>query len=76
MNMLDFTIEETNHIAIYAESTRAATIKGITGALPHMDEAFLDIATLSLAKLAAMTDCEFEDKTFTPANEEGPDEAA
>jgi PP-loop superfamily ATP-utilizing enzyme len=71
MNYLDFTAEETSLIAIYAEETRAATVAAITAALPYMDTEMRDIASRSAAKLAVMTDCEFEGMTFTPDEEPG-----
>jgi hypothetical protein len=69
MNYLDFTAEETNMVSIYAQDSRMATLAEITAALPHMDADMMDIATRSAAKLAVMTDCEFESMTFAPAGE-------
>ena len=76
MNYLDFTAEETSMVAIYAKDTRAATIGNIAAALSHMDADMTNIAQRSAAKLAAMTDNEFAEMTFTPADEQEPDEAA
>jgi hypothetical protein len=73
MNYLDFTAEETNLIAIYAEETRAATVAAITAAFPLMDKEMRDIATRSAAKLAVMTDGEFAGMTFALAGDDGDD---
>jgi hypothetical protein len=70
MNYLDFTAEEANLIAIYAASTRAATIAAIVDALPHMDTEMRGIASRSAAKLAVMSDEDFAEEMFTLVNED------
>ncbi len=70
MNILDFTAEETNLIAIYAADTRAATIAAIVDVLPHMNAEMRGIASRSAAKLAAMSDEEFDEAVFTLADAE------
>jgi hypothetical protein len=76
MNILDFTAEEQSLIAIYAEPTRLTTAAAIVGAMPDMDKAFSDTATSSAAKLADMTDDEFEVVIFALADEDEPDDVA
>jgi hypothetical protein len=76
MNILDFTAEEQSLIAIYAEPTRLTTAATIVGAMPDMDKAFAGIAASSAAKLAEMSDEDFEAVTFVSADEYEPDGAA
>jgi hypothetical protein len=64
MNYLDFTAEEASLIAIYAQPSRAATIAGITDALPYMDADMQPIATRAVTKLTAMSDGEFTGTVF------------
>jgi hypothetical protein len=73
MNILDFTAEETNLIAIYAEDTRAATLAGMTAVLPDMDAEMQDIAERAAAKLAIMSDEDFAATVFTLADEDEPE---
>jgi hypothetical protein len=73
MNFLDFTAEESNLIAIYAEDTRAATLTGMTAVLPDMDAEMRDIAERAAAKLVAMSDGEFATVTFAIADEDEPE---
>ena len=55
------------HIALLAPSTDT---------LPHIDAELVDIASHSATKLATMTDREFEEIAFAPADEEDTVEAA
>ena len=75
MNILDFTAEEQSLIAIYAEPTRLTTAAAIVSAMPDMDAVFKDIAASSAAKLAEMTDEDFEAAAFVTDDDE-PDDAA
>ena len=70
MNILDFTAEETALIAIYAEDCviRAKVIARITDALPDMDNEMRGIAASSAAKLAIMTDDDFDRAVFALAD--------
>jgi hypothetical protein len=76
MNILNFTAEEQSLIAIYAAPTRLTTAAAIAGAIPDMDRAFASIAASSAAKLAEMTDDDFETATFALADDDEPDGAA
>lgn len=69
MNIMDFTVEETNLIAIYRADTAAATIARIAAALPFMDGDMRTLAGQSAAKLAMLLEPEFMTLTFTPADE-------
>ena len=76
MNILDFTVEETNLIAIYAEDggNRAEVTARIAAALPDMDADFTPIAESSIAKLRAMSDADFNAASFSPADDTDGDE--
>jgi hypothetical protein len=76
MNILDFTVEETSLIAIYAEDggTRAEVTARIAAVLPDMDADFIPIAESSTRKLRAMSDSEFAATSFAPADDTDGDE--
>jgi len=69
MSMINFTVEETNLIAIYKADSAAKTLGRISGALPDMDGDILAIAESASRKLAALTEAEYSALTFTPADE-------
>jgi hypothetical protein len=66
---MDFSVEETNLIAIYKEDTAAGTLARIAAALPDMDADMRTIAESASRKLAALTVPEFIAITFAPADE-------
>jgi len=70
MSIINFTVEETNLIAIYKEDTAAATLARIAAALPEIyDEDIITIAESASRKLAALTEPEYSALTFAPADE-------
>ena len=72
MNILDFTVEETSLIAIYAEDggNRAEVTARIAAALHEMyDEDIITIAESASRKLTAMSDADFTAASFAPADE-------
>jgi len=70
MSIMNFTVEETNLIAIYKEDTLAATLAQIAAALPELyDEDIITIAESASRKLAALTEPEYSALTFAPADE-------
>jgi len=70
MSIMNFTVEETNLIAIYKEDTAAATLAQIAAALPELyDEDIITIAESASRKLAALTEPEYSALTFAPADE-------
>ena len=69
MTILDFTVEETNLIAIYKDGTKAATLQNIADALQHMDDEMRGLAESATRKLAALASGEFEAIPFTPADD-------
>jgi len=66
---MDFTVEETNLVAIYIEDTLAVTLARIAAALPYMDEDMRVIAESASRKLAVFTEPEFSALSFTPDDE-------
>ena len=70
MSIMNFTVEETNLIAIYKANTQAATLAQIAAALPELyDEDIITIAESASRKLAALTEPEYSALTFAPADE-------
>jgi len=70
MSIMNFTVEETNLIAIYKEDRLAATLARIAAALPELyDEDIITIAESASRKLAALTEPEYSALTFAPADE-------
>jgi hypothetical protein len=65
----NFTVEETNLIAIYKSDTAVATLALIAAALPDMDGEIQAIAERASRKLAALTEPEYSALSFTPADE-------
>jgi hypothetical protein len=76
MIIFDFTVEETNLVAIYKADTRAATLARIVAALSDMDADFTPIAEGAVTKLRAMSDNDFDAEMFSLTDEdEGEDYA-
>jgi len=70
MSIMNFTVEETNIIAIYKEDTAAATLARIAAVLPELyDEDIISIAESASRKLAALTEPEYSALSFSPADE-------
>lgn len=70
MSIMNFTVEETNLIAIYKADTATATLARIAADLPDMsDEDIITIAESANRKLAALTEPEFTALSFAPADE-------
>jgi len=70
MSIMNFTVEETNLIAIYKEDTAAATLAQIAAALPEIyDEDIITIAESASRKLAALTEPEYSALTFALSDE-------
>lgn len=64
---MDFTVEESNLICIYATDTRTGTIANLQAALPFIDEPEMgEVFTSCLRKLDAMTDAAFAETELEP----------
>jgi len=70
MTIFDFTVEETNLIAIYKAGTKTATLTLIAAALPDMDADMREIAASAYGKLVGLSEPEFVAIPFTPADDE------
>ena len=70
MSIMNFTVEETNLIAIYKASTKAVTLARIAAALSYMDIEMRMIAESASRKLAALSGSEFTAAAFTPVDED------
>ena len=66
MDMMDFTVEEINLIAIYHVESRRKTMYRIHDVYHLMDEDIQEIATTAVQKLGSMTDTDFELMDFIP----------
>jgi len=69
MPITDFTIEETNLVAMYDSGTQAATLARIADALPDMDDEIRSIAVNASWKLAALNEKTYAQTAFIPADE-------
>ena len=69
MSIMNFTVEETNLIAIYKEDTAAATLAQIAARIHDMDADIYGIAMSASMKLATLTEPEFSALSFTPVDE-------
>ena len=69
MSIIQFTVEEINIVAIYRADTLAVTLAGIADASPYMDEDILTIAESAAWKLTALTERDFAELSFAPADE-------
>ena len=69
MSILNFTVEETNLIAIYKTDTAAATLARIAAVLPDMGGDMRIIAEGASRNLTALTEPEFSALSFAPADE-------
>ena len=58
-------------IAIYKEDTITATMKQFASAYPHMDTDMKAIVESVSRKLAMLTEPEFSEIAFTPADDTG-----
>lgn len=64
---MDFTVEESNLICIYADKTRTGTAANLLAGLPFIDDPDMrELAASVLRKLDAMTDADFAATEFDP----------
>ena len=69
MSTVNFTVEETNLIAIYDSGTLAAMLTQIAAAFPDMDGDMRTIAANASRKLAALNEEIYSQTAFIPADE-------
>lgn len=69
MTMKHFTVEETNLLSIYADSSKPALLKNIRAALPYMDADLWELAERTMQKVGALTDAEYAELAVYAADE-------
>ena len=67
--MNKFTVEETNLLSIYADSSRREFIENINAALPFMDADMRELATRTVLKIDALTEAEYTELAVYAADE-------
>ncbi len=70
--MINFTVEETNLIAIYHRGPRLMTIASLRENRPNMDAELLPIMDSCIKKLDAMPDADYTAIIFEAATDEEP----
>ena len=64
-----FTVEETNLISIYADSSKRELIENINAALPYMDADMRELAGRTTQKIDALTEAEYAELAAYAADE-------
>lgn len=64
-----FTVEETNLLSIYADSSKPALIENIRAALPYMDADLWELAERTMQKVGALTEAEYAELAVYAADE-------
>lgn len=67
--MKHFTVEETNLLSIYADSSKPALLKNIRAALPYMDADLWELAERTMQKVGALTEAEYAELAVYAADE-------
>ena len=67
--MKHFTVEETNLLSIYADSSKPALLKNIRAALPSMDADLRELAERTMQKVGALTEAEYAELAVYAADE-------
>ena len=63
------TVEETNLLSIYADSSKPALLKNIRAALPYMDADLRELAERTMQKVGALTEAEYAELAVYAADE-------
>jgi len=64
-----FTVEETNLLSIYADSSKQALLENINAALPYMDADMRELAGRTMQKVDALTEEEYAELAVYAADE-------
>ena len=67
--MIRFTVEETNLLSIYADSSKRTLIENINAALPFMDADMRELAQRTMQKVDALTEEEYAELAVYAADE-------
>ena len=69
MTMNRFTVEETNLLSIYANSSKLALLENIRAAQPYMDADLQELAERTIQKVGALTEAEYAELAVYAADE-------
>lgn len=69
MTMNRFTVEETNLLSIYADSSKPALLENIRDALPYMDADLRELAQRTMQKVGVLTEAEYAELAVYAADE-------
>ena len=64
-----FTVEETNLLSIYADSSKRVLLENINAALPYMDADMRELAQRTMRKVDALTEEEYAELAVYAADE-------
>ena len=67
--MIRLSVEETNLLSIYADTSKRALLENINAALPYMDADMRELAQRTLAKVDALTEEEYTELAVYAADE-------
>ncbi len=67
--MIRLSVEETNLLSIYADSSKQALIENINAALPFMDADMRELAQRTMQKVDVLTEEEYAELTVYAADE-------
>ena len=67
--MIRLSVEETNLLSIYADTSKRALLENINAALPYMDADMRELAQRTLAKVDALTEEEYAELAVYAADE-------
>lgn len=67
--MGNFTFEEINLICCFKGETKAATVADMTAAIPYMEKNIEELARQTAGKLNELTEEEFTELVFEPAED-------
>ena len=67
--MFRLSVEETNLLSIYADSSKQALLENINAALPYMDADMRELSGRTIAKVDALTEEEYAELAVYAADE-------
>ena len=67
--MIRLSVEETNLLSIYADSSKRALLENINAALPFMDADMRELAGRTMQKVDALTEEEYAELAVYAADE-------
>ena len=67
--MKHFTVEETNLLSIYADSSKPALLENIRDVLPYKDADLRELAERTMQKVGALTEAEYAELAVYAADE-------